>query len=459
MSLLAQAASTGDAVALTPFVLAVAGVLFHQVSRLWEQGLSGVAYHYAPVLVVRLPRWATVVAQLVALPAALALALVPQSLTARAVAVALLVLWMVSTQRRLADHALLGVVAAALFAFVPWELHGAVARDLLIGVYLSAALLKINEEYLGSERSAGRVVTAHYLGLLGLKPSARLLRPAPYAVFALELAVGITLLVPGLEIWGLCAAILMHGAFGVSGNFPFSVLALALWVIALTARDSVAIDPGGGPLLWASVAGSALIALALGRTTSGRRSVSYLGKDLFQGLVYGYLCGLALSAQPFAALPTGTGALVTHLLVGGAFLLNVALVPAGLKLEWSFAMFSSLRPFGRSWLERRPLVDLPRYYSLTLPARIPKTLLREVEPRFIFLVTRDENVVHESVAFCLEESARKCRTSFAPRLMALAEDARELTPVGATGDEAPPRRRLLTYPAVVPKSLDRRYLA
>ncbi|MEU7580874.1 hypothetical protein AB0B50_25085 [Streptomyces sp. NPDC041068] len=459
MSLPSEAAFTGDTVSLTPFVLAVAGVLFHQVSRLWEQGLSGVAYHYAPVLVVRLPRWATAVAQLLALPAALALALASQSLAARTVAVALLVLWMVSTQRRLADHALLGVVAAALFAFVPSELHAAVARDLLIGVYLSAALLKMNEEYLASERSAGRVVTAHYLGLLGLEPSARLLRLAPYGVIAVELGVGAALLAPGFETWGLCVAILMHGAFGVSGNFPFSVLALALWVIALTPRDSAAIDPGGGPLLWAAVAGSAVLALALGRTASGRRSVSYLGKDLFQGLVYGYLCGLVLSAQPFAAPPTGTGALVTHLLLGGAFLLNVALVPAGLKLEWSFAMFSSLRPFGRSWLERRPLIDLPRYYSLTLPARIPQTLLREVEPRFIFLATRDENVVHESVAFCLEESARKCRTSFTPRLMTFSEGARELAPVGAAGDETPPRRRLLTYPAVVPKSLDRRYLA
>ncbi|MEV0123986.1 hypothetical protein AB0I16_21065 [Streptomyces sp. NPDC050703] len=455
----ALAAAGDGAPALTPFVLAVAGVLFHQVSRLWEQGLGGVAHTYAPVLVVRLPRRASVAAQLFALPAALALALVPRSPAAHVLAVALLVLWTVSTQRRLADHALLGVVAAALFAFVPRELHGAVARDLLIGVYLSAALLKVNEEYLRSERSAGRVVTAHYLGLLGLRPSAGFLGAAPYAVVFVEFAVGLALLVPGQEMWGLCAAILMHGAFGVSGNFPFSVLALALWVVTLTPPDAAAVDPGGGPLLWAAVAAGALTALALGRTASGRRSVSYLGKDLFQGLVYGYLCGLALSAQPFAAPPSGAGALVTHLLVGAAFLVNLALVPIGLKLEWSFAMFSSLRPFGRSWIERRPLAGHPRYYSLTLPARIPTKLLREVEPRFLYLATRQENVVHESVAFCLEESARKCRTSFAPRLMALAEDARELTPVDSAAGTAPPRRRLLTYPAVVPKSLDRRYLA
>ncbi|MER7407476.1 hypothetical protein ABT373_34625 [Streptomyces sp. NPDC000070] len=151
----------------------------------------------------------------------------------------------------------------------------------MAGVYLTAALLKINDEHLLTERSASRVVTAHYPRLLRLPIHPGLLTAVPFAVVAVEFAVGVLLLVPGGE-------------------------------------------------------------------------------------------------------------------------------------PWSFAMFTSLRPFGRSWLERYRARDWPRYYALTLPGRIPTSLLREIGPEFIYSATRSRNVVHEGVVYHLEATARKFHVSFPP---------------------------------------------
>ncbi|MFG3531977.1 hypothetical protein ACGF8B_35360 [Streptomyces sp. NPDC047917] len=435
--------------------LIVAALLFHQVNRLWEYGFAGAGQHYAPVFGIRLPRRAAAAGQLAALPAALIVTLTIPSLAGRAAVVLLIAFWMLATQVRLSDHCWLGAVAAAAMAFAPRPLHAVVAEAMLAGVYLTAALLKINGEYLFTERSAGRVATAHYLRLLGLPDLPRLVSAAPALVIVVELLTGALVCIPGAERWALGLAILMHLAFGVSGNYPFSVVALALWVTVFSSDGRI--EPAGSAwALWATALLVGLLSMAAGRTARGRRSPGWLMKDFFQGMVYGTLCATAfLSAPgpdrsaPWAPLACG--------LVALAFAVNFLLVVTGIKLEWSFAMFTSLRPFGRSWLERHRLREWPRYYALSLPARIPKTLLHEVDPTFVYLATRDENVVHEGVAHGLEAVARKHDVTFAPRVMAIAAGGRDLVP--AESQQPPPRRRFLNYPAVVPRSLDRRYLA
>ncbi|MER0481961.1 hypothetical protein ABR737_27120 [Streptomyces sp. Edi2] len=442
---------------ITPMALVVASLLFHQVNRHWEYGFSGVGHHFAPVFGVRLPRAAAVFGQVAALPLALAAVLTVPSPVGRALAVVLAFSWMLATHRRLSDHSWLGAVVAAVMAFTPVHLHPVLAQDVLAGVYLTAALLKVNDEYLFTERSAGRVVTAHYFRLLGVPVHRRLLKAVPTGVIVAEFAAGLLLCVPGGERWSLWLAVLMHLVFGVSGNFPFSVVAMALWVTAFSPDGRVGLSGGSGAV-WLAALFTGLLGLVAGRTATGRRSPSWLYKDFYQGAVYGALCAVAVSSQALGTAPSGGGDTLVHALVALAFVLNFLLVIAGVKLEWSFAMFTSLRPFGRSWLERHRLKNWPRYYALTLPARIPKPLLREIDPQFVYLATREENVVHEGVVYHLEAAARKFHVSFAPRVMTVDPLVRELVPAPTEPPQPAPRRRFLGYPALAPKSLDQRYL-
>ncbi|MFE7961330.1 hypothetical protein [Streptomyces sp. NPDC057413] len=436
--------------------LIVAGLLFHQVNRLWEYGFAGVGQHYAPVFGIRLPRRVAAVGQMAALPVALLLALTTSSLAGGAVVVLLITFWMLATQVRLSDHCWLGAVAAAVMAFTPGRLHALIAEDLLAGVYLTAALLKVNDEYLFTERSAGRVVTTHYLRLLGLPDFPRLVRAVPASVIIVELLAGVLACVPGAERWALGLAILMHLIFGVSGNYPFSVVALALWVTVFSPDGRIEPD-GPAWVLWVAPVLVGLLSTATGRTAKGRRSASWLIKDFYQGAVYGALCATAVLSPAPGPNRASVWVPFAHGLVALAFAVNILLVVAGVKLEWSFAMFTSLRPFGRSWLERHRLREWPRYYSLTLPAHIPKSLLQDIDPTFVYLATRDENVVHEGVVHHLEAVARKHAVTFAPQAMTIAPGGCGLVP--SQTQQSPPRRRFLDYPAVVPKSLERRYLA
>lgn len=441
----------------TPMTLVVAGLLFHQVNRHWEYGFSGIGHHFAPVFGIRLPRPAVIFGQVAALPLALLTSVTVTSLAGRATAVALAFYWMLSTHRRLSDHSWLGAVVAAVMAFTPVGLHPFVARDFLAGVYLTAAVLKVNDEYLFTERSAGRLVTAHYFRLLKVPIHPGLLRTVPAAVIVAEFTAGVLLIVPGGERWSLWLAILMHLAFGVSGNFPFSVVAMTLWVTAFSPAGRIELS-GNPSAVWLAALLTGLPALATGRTATGRRSRSWLVKDAYQGAVYGALCAVAVLSRSHGPAPADGQVTLVHAMVALAFTVNFLLVVTGMKLEWAFAMFTSLRPFGRSWLERHRLRDWPRYYALTLPARIPKSLLREIDPGFVYLATRAENVVHEGVVYHLEAAARKHGVSFAPKAMTVDPLVRELVPAPADPPAPAPRRRLLSYPAIAPRSLDRHYL-
>ncbi|MEU5274474.1 MauE/DoxX family redox-associated membrane protein [Streptomyces hygroscopicus] len=442
---------------VTPMALLVAALLFHQLNRYWEYGFSHVGRHYAPVFAIRLPRAAAIFGQAVALPLALLTALAVPYQAGHITVVLLVAFWVLATHQRLSNHCCLGSVATAVVAFTPAHLHAAVARDLLTGVYLTAALLKVNDEHLLTDRSASRVVTAHYFRLLRLPVPPGLLTTVPFAVVAVEFAIGILLLVPGGEPWGLWIALLMHLAFGVSGNFPFSVVAMALWVTAFLSDDRIEV-PGGAATVWSAALLTGMFALAAGRTATGRRSRRWLLKDFFEGAVYGVLCSIAVLSAGHATVPVTVQTTVADWLVALGFALNFLLVVAGVKLEWSFAMFTSLRPFGRSWLERYQTRDWPRYYALTLPARIPTSLLREIGPEFIYAATRPRNIVHEGVVYHLEATARKYDVSFAPREMTADPLTRELVPVPGDPSRSAPRRRMLTHPAIAPRSLDDHYL-
>ncbi|GAB7180203.1 hypothetical protein ATKI12_0034 [Kitasatospora sp. Ki12] len=440
--------------ALNAPAVIVAALLVHQVSRTWEEGLRSLRHNYAPVFAVRLPGWATAACQLLALPVALAAALWDGAPWTRWVCAASVLLWMLGVQRRLANHAWLGGVCAVAFAFVPHHLVPVVARDLLVGVYLSATLFKLHGEYLLSSRSAGRAVLSFYCRLLGVRPTRLQLRWTPAGVVLIELAVGVLLCVPDGVVPALVLAVAMHAAFGVSGNFPFSIVALALWSLVMSPVSGALALPAAADPAWWAVPVFGVLALALGRTAAGPRSLGLMAKDVLQGLVYGVVCAASLAwPQP----PSAGGGNVTavHGVVGGLFLLNAGLVVTGWKLDWSFAMFSSLRPFGRSWLQRGGRGDWPRYYVLTLPERLPKALLRSVPAGFLYRSTRGTHAVHEAVVRRLEDLAGQHGLSFRPRQVVPSEDFSRLVP---SAGQAPPRRAALLFPVIIPNDFSQHHL-
>lgn len=440
---------------LSPVTVVIAALLVHQIDRLWDRGLSEAPDNFAPVMGLRLPRSVNACLAVLALPAALVAATVSATGVGAAVAAGLVVLWLFSIQRRLANHVWLGAVTVVVMAALPVRLDAVLARDLLIGLYLSAALFKVNHTYLRTGHSAGRLITDFYARLHGIRVPAPLLAAVPFVVILSEAVAGAALLDSGWARLGLFAAIVMHLVFGISGNFTFSVVAMALWCCALA-------EPGQGVYLqadaWtvAAVLMGAALAAGLGRTAAGPRKPRTIARDAFKGAAFGLLSATAVhSGVPDAWDPSGAD--LVHWACLAGFTANALAVAAGLKLEWSFTMFSSLRPFGRTWLDRGRLSAAPRYFVLTLPERIPASLLHEVRGAFVHEVTRPETAVHEPIAHFLETIAQKHSTSFTPRMVRADHEEGRLVEVGEE-ERVAPRRRPLLFPAVIPRSFDRHYL-
>jgi hypothetical protein len=296
------------------------------------------------------------------------------------------------------------------------------------------------------------VVTSFYFGLLGLRPSQSQLNVLPLGVVLIEFATGVLLWVPhGVRV-SLLLAIAMHAAFGVSGNFPFSIMALALWSVTLSPRNGYVVFPDAHSAVWWVAVLSAALALALSRSPTGFRSVLVMTWDAVQGAVYGILCAVALGSH--GGRPSGTTTLV-DCLIGAVFLVNFGLVFAGAKLEWSFAMFSSLRPFGQSWLQRGGRSDWPRYYMLAPPERLPKPLLQYVPASFLYKSTKGSHAVHEAVVYRLEHLGKQFGITFSPRHVVPDDDSGILVP---SPGQAPPRRTALFFPALIPTDFTRYYL-
>ena len=101
--------------------------------------------------------------------------------------------------------------------------------------------------------------------------------------------------------------------------------------------------------------------------------------------------------------------------------------------------------------------DWPRYYALTLPHPLPDALLRTVTREFLADATRPGWLVHESVVHRLEATARACGTSLTPRVAVHDGSAPGL--VTRDGPDQPsPRRTVLLFPVLLPRSFDQPYL-
>ncbi|GAA3092439.1 hypothetical protein [Streptosporangium carneum] len=382
----------------------------HQANNVLREGTGYVLHTFAPVTGVPLPRALVAALQTSLLPVCTALFLLggrPGGL----VAVVLLALWVAVQNWRLSNHVWLAFLAVALFQAVPADHAGEVARFLLGGVYLTAGLFKTNHQFLATARSCGRLIPRLYAERTGLRLGDRLLSRVPLAVVATELLLGGALLLnaPLLPLFAVAAG--MHLLFGLTGNFPFSLVALCLWAAA--AEPPAGFDrPPAVPLTLVALA-SLGIGVRFGtrwiyRNTRAGGVLCGVFAMVFGTAVYAMIASGAFADSP---IDPGSGwtALGVASLAG-----NLLSVVMGLRTEWAFTMFSNVRPHGPvRVLGRAPRWRAP-YFELSLPRSFPEGLLSVIPPAILYQATSGTNVVYGPVAFRLERLARRFGVSLEP---------------------------------------------
>lgn len=230
--------------------------------------------------------------------------------------------------------------------------------QIVVGLtYALAFLHKLNSEYLSPEMSCGSYLGCEYLehrvnirhpSLLKLQGFLSI-----YAVLTLEILIPLLLLFPATRPFGLVLAVLMHLPFGFLVHVHFSTLMYAGlsafvapgdWSRILSAAFALS------PLQWALYL---LLGLYLGHRFggygyAGRRRLAAYGQQLVFGVYF--LAAFAVSLTLLHQGPLHTfawgGPLQCGLLIilSLAFVLNGLGPYLGLKTNFSFAMFSNLRP-------------------------------------------------------------------------------------------------------------------
>lgn len=230
--------------------------------------------------------------------------------------------------------------------------------QIVVGLtYALAFLHKLNPEYLSPEMSCGSYLGCEYLEHRVNIRHPRLLKIqgflSIYAIMALEGALPILFLFPATRPLGLVLAVLLHLPLGFLVHVHFSTL--------MYAGLSAFVAPGDWPRILSATFSLSktqwvlylLLGLYLGHRFGGygylgrRRRVAY-GHQLFFGVYF--LAVLAVSLTLLRSGPLHTfswgGPLQRGLLIGIAlaFLLNGLGPYLGVKTNFSFAMFSNLRP-------------------------------------------------------------------------------------------------------------------
>ncbi len=256
-------------------------------------------------------------------------------------------------------------------------------------VYALAFLHKLNPEYLSPEMSCGSFLGCDYMrSRVGIRHP-RLLRVqgflSIYGILALEGGIPVLLLFPATRPLGLLCAVLLHLPLALIGNAHFAGLmyaglsafvALDVWPVLL----HTAFDLSRVKLVLLT-----LLGLYLGHRFGGygyRRRAPAYGHQLFFGVYFVAALTVCLALLRRGPLPAtfSWGGPLPHallLLLTAAFLLNGLAPYLGLKTNFSFAMFSNLRPSPWRHLlwraEWRPL-NLARYIQVESIQGIPPSV-------------------------------------------------------------------------------------
>lgn len=358
------------------------GLVVHQSFYLVRDGWRAYTSSFVTISGLRLGRPLHIGLQALGIPLTVALLAIGRE-PARIAAVAVYAAWLLIQNYRASNHLMLVLVGLVVLAADSPERWPADIRLVLAGLYLTAGLAKCNGQFMLTRFSASRVIVSDYLvrtaGPRIADRAAPFLRLTPWAVAASEIAVGGLLLAGVGTRVALLLAAGMHLLFGLTGNFPFSLIVLGLWYVAL---DVPPVSPARTPAVVAIAALGAVLGAVAGAhwLFPGER----LGRA-----VNGLLTAVFVAAVGWAAIPDpgrpATPAAVAVGLIAAFFALNAVLVLIGVKSEGAFIMFSNIGPY-------RPirfLGVLPRwraaYYTVEWDAAGP-TIISGFVPEHI--VTR-----------------------------------------------------------------------
>lgn len=235
-------------------------------------------------------------------------------------------------------------------------------RVALVVVYAFAALAKLNTTFLEPATSCA---TPMALGLLGPAAPVAL---APWGTVIVEAGLAVLLAVPRTRPAGLLLGLGFHAVLAVSGNVPFTGVALAFYVAFLPTaaggrlravwarvphpgwwRGAIPILLVGGWLVGALVGPSqSAPGLSAVPTAAVSPTVRFLAQ-LTALAVAGAGAALVIASRRVA--PARARSRLTPILVAGAALLVLnGLAPyLGLKTDTSFEMFSGLRTEPGAW--------------------------------------------------------------------------------------------------------------
>lgn len=357
-------------------VLLGAGLLTHQFMYvIMYKGYLRI--NFAPALGVRLPGWAFSAVQVAAIPAVVALLLLGHPV-ATGVALALYVLWASVQSMRISNHVWLGFLAIALLGFAEPSEQVTVARLLLGGLYLLSGLIKCNDEFLFSEQSAAKEILYLQEANGNWRAPKAVVALSPFLTAIAEIGVGVALLVDVNLVAAFVVAAVFHFSFGFVGNVHFSVIAMSIWWVALQAElPSWAVLADNGLLFLAAAvlgAGSSLLLKANLRDfiEYGSRAGT-LGSALLNGLYppIALLVWFSIPSGPTAPAVWSVEATVAVL----AMLLNLVLLLMGRKSEWTYAMFSNVRPYSRARIFGYTPPWRARYYDVSTDGPISEAAL------------------------------------------------------------------------------------
>ncbi len=341
--------------------------------------------------------------------------------------------------------------------------------QIVVGLtYALACLHKLNPEYLSPQMSCGSFLGCGYLKDRVSIRHPRLLQVQSflsiYGILGLEGAIPALLLFPATRPLGLLCAVLLHLPLALIGNAHFAGF--------MYAGLSAFVAPNEWPrLLHSAFAFSpgklalyALLGLYLGHrfgVYGHRLRLPAYGHQLFFGVYFLAALAVSLTLLRGGPLPAtfSWGGLAAHALLLGvtaAFLLNGLSPYLGLKTNFSFAMFSNLRPVPWRHLlwraEWRPF-NLARYvqieaiHGVSLDGEWGSVL----KPALAKL-TQPEQWLYSEYFF--HESLRLlCRTAPAIQVTYTQNGRRfEVCDYAQETAARPPRyRRLALFPYVLPR--------
>jgi len=354
-----------------------AGLLTHQFMYviMYRRYLT---INFAPALGVLLPDRLFVLVQVTAIPLVIVLLSVGGT-AATLAALAVYSLWASVQSMRISNHVWLAFLGIALVGLSDPDSRVTVARLLLGALYLVSGLVKCNNEFLFSEQSAARVIITMQATNGNWRAPRILLALSPYVVAFAEVAVGVLLLAGVQLVLAFAVCAVLHFTFGFVGNVHFSLIALAFWSVALGCRlpDAAVLGANWAVLLAVTAFGAAtsyLLKANLRDFIDPSSTAGLVGSAVLNGL-YCPAAVLVWLAIPDGELPAGAWG-IGPAVAAVAMTANFVLLLAGLKSEWSYAMFSNVKPYGGARIFGFAPRWRARYYAVEWVGELPEETRR-----------------------------------------------------------------------------------